>query len=305
MRSLHVLSVVALLAGAIGCTLFDKRSDTPRPSTPVAKVSANQLIDYLNERASRLQSISAEVRFTAREGLIAAVSLHGDLSASQPRNFRMTGLGGAVPAKVDLGSNYDQFWVYLEAPTTKPMFVYASHSDFEAGRAKLPGGLPFEPDWVMQALGMHKFPKDIQYNEPLLSQSDRTYTLSWQTMTPSKMAIKKEVVFDADEARDGRPQVKKHLIKDSKNKLLCSAEVKKVSSVPIGGFDQRSPQLAVQYPTHVVLRWEVQNFELDLTLERAQVNQEFSDEQKRRLFSRPAEYPTQALDLAKYEFSAR
>jgi hypothetical protein len=317
MRSLPALGVAALLAGALGCSLLGKAppADPQRPTTPVATVTANKLVDYLDDRANHLQSISADVKFTAREGIIAAASLHGSLSVSQPRNFRMLGKGG-LAGTVDLGSNSDQFWVYLEAPTTKPMFVYASHSDFEAGRAKLPGGIPFEPDWVMEALGMHIFPKDLKYNEPKLSQSERTYTLSWPSKTPTGLAVKKEVVFDADDTlqlrgpdgRDPRPQVKKHLIRDSKNnKLLCSAEVKRVStiSVPTGGGDSRPAQVLVQYPTHLVLRWEVQNFELDLTLENVQINQRVPDEVARRLFSRPAEYTTPAIDLAKYEYSIR
>lgn len=304
MRSLHVFLIGTVLVGAIGCTLFEKRTDPQRSSTPVSKVPANTLVDYLNDRAVRLQALSGEVRFTAREGLISSLSLHGDLSASQPRNFRMTGSGGGVAAKVDLGSNSDQFWVYFDAPTMKPMFVFASHTDFEAGRAKLPGGIPFEPDWVMQALGMHMFPKNTQYTVRE-NQADRTYILSWQSETPSKVLIKKEVVFDADDAtREGRPQVKKHLMRDSKDKLLCSAEVKKVNTVTIGGADSRSPQIPVQYPTHVVLKWEVQKFEMDLTIDNPQVNQRFREEEARRLFTRP-EYNTPAYDLAEYRFQAR
>ncbi|MGA3186349.1 MAG: hypothetical protein ABSF22_04500 [Bryobacteraceae bacterium] len=82
--------------------------------------------------------------------------------------------------------------------------------------------------------------------------------------------------------------------------LLCSAEIKSVKTVPIG-VDPRSPQVPVQYPTHLVLRWEAQKYELDLRLNNVQLNQPL-DEQTRRLFIRP-EYPTQALDLAVYNFS--
>jgi len=305
MRSLHVFLVVVLLSGAIGCNLFSTRTDpTPRPNTPVTQVTSAQLVDYLNDRASRLKTLSGEVKFTARDGSVVGgnigLTLHGDMTANQPRNFRMTGKGN-MAGTVDLGSNSDQFWIYFEAP--KPTYVFASHAAFEAGQAKLPGGIPFEPDWVMQALNMHNFPKNIQYNAAK-NQSDRTYTLSWQSTTPAGLAVKKEVIFDADEVHEGRPQVKKHLVRDSKDKLLCSAEVKAVKTIALPGADPRSTQVAVQYPTHVVLRWEVQKFELDLTIENVQVNQQFPDEQARRLFRRP-EYSTPAIDLAKHEFMIR
>jgi hypothetical protein len=263
-------------------------------------------VKYLDERSSRLQAISADVQFTAHDGVLS-MSLHGDLSAQQSRNFRMTG-HGSVGGSVDLGSNRDQFWIYVDAPMQKPLYVYASHSDFEAGIAKLPGGIPFEPEWVMQALGMHVFPPNLSYSEPKVNQSERTYTLSWPATTPNGMAVQKEVIFEADKASEGRPQVKKHLIRDNKGKLICTAEVKAVKTVPIPGPDPRSAPLQVQYPTHIVLHWEVQKFKLDLTLTNVQVNQRYSEEQARRIFSRPPDFPgAPAVDLAraKFEFIGR
>ena len=40
--------------------------------------------------------------------------------------------------------------MFVDSPTVRPTFVFASHSDFESGRARMPDGIPFEPDWVMQ-----------------------------------------------------------------------------------------------------------------------------------------------------------
>jgi hypothetical protein len=306
MRPLHALLVVALLAGAIGCSLIDKGPDS-HSNTTIQKMPADRFVTYLNERASRLQAVNADVRFTAHDGLLS-MSLHGDLSAQQPRNFRMTGTGN-VGGRADLGSNSEQFWIYVDAPTQKPLYVYASHTDFEKGIAKLPGGIPFEPEWVMQALGMHIFPPNLRYNEPAINTSERTYTLSWHATTPSGMTVLKEVVFEADVAREGKPQVKKHVIRDTKNnKVICYAEVKSVKSVPIPGPDPRSAPLLVQCPTQIVLHWEIQKFELDLSLTNVQVNQRFSEEQARRIFSRPPEFPgAPGVDLsrAKYEFSGR
>jgi hypothetical protein len=314
MRPLLAIFAVVFLAIAIGCSWIPKNTpETPRSSAPIPQVSAANLVDYLDTRASRLQSISGKVVLTARtQGLLGregglSFTLHGNLAAGQPRYFRMTGENGMTGKVVDLGSNIEQFWVYVNPPTQKPTYVFASHSDFEKGIAKMPGGIPFEPDWVMQALGMHIFPKskDINY-ETKINSSDRTYTLSWQSKTPTGVAIRKEVVFDVEEAHDGRPQVKKHQIIDSKtNKAICSAEVKRVQTVAIGGRDPQSTPLNVQYPIQVVLRWEIQKFELDLELEAVRVNQPFQDDDLRRLFTRPDFAGTQAFDLAKYEFTIK
>jgi hypothetical protein len=314
MRLLQWASVAVALGLAVGCAWMDKlKGDrTPHPTTPVQKVTADQLVTYLNNQAGRLQTLTyADARVTSREGLMTYPTLRGNLAASQPRNFRMTGQGGMVAAKLDLGSNTDQFWMYLDAPAVKPVFVFASHTDFESGRAKLPGGIPFEPDWVMQALGMTTFPdptdvKTTVKYEAKLDEKARTYTLSWPATTPAGMAIRKEIVFDADDVSGTRPQVKRHLIKDAKGKVLCSAEVKAAKTVPVGAAEPRSGQPPVaQYPTHVVLRWEEQKFEMDMMLDSAQVNQQLSPEQSRRLFTRPNIAGATLINLAEARFDMK
>jgi hypothetical protein len=207
--------------------------------------------------------------------------------------------------KVDLGSNPEQFWMYMEAPTTRPMFVFASHRDFEEGRAKLPGNIPFEPDWVMQALGMTQFNPALDY-KATVHERDRTFMLSWSATTPSGQTIRKEIVFDADDAADPRPQVKKHIVRDNRGKVICTAEIKSARSYQLGPPDPQTNRVPiVKYPTHIVLRWEEQKFEMDLTLDSAQVNQQLSEEQLRRLFNRPNIPGATPIDLARYEFPAR
>ena len=96
------------------------------------------------------------------------------------------------------------------------MYVFASHTDFETGKAKLPGGIPFEPDWVMQALGMTTLPAERTSTRVKIDEQDRTYTLSWPAITPAGVSVRKEIVFDGDAATGNQPQVKKHVIRDAK-----------------------------------------------------------------------------------------
>lgn len=334
MRSLYAALIVALVGAAIGCTMFEKQQkEKPAPTAPAnltPSLTAAQLVSYLNTQANRLQSLKGDVTLTARANLLGH-TLNGSLAARQPRDFRMNG-EHKISGSVDLGSNSEQFWVYVNAPTQKPLFVYASHTDFDAGKAKLPEGIAFEPEWVMQALGMRVYPspapapgqpapiastgvKTVKYDEPRYNEKDRTFTLSWQDQTPTHIPVLKEVVFDADdtrESRDGksqaRPQVKKHIIRDlrdSKQRVICTATVKSVGTAYVNGQDPNAPRLTVQYPTHLELKWEIEKFELDLALSKVQVNQRFSDEQTRTWFSRPNNMGVQPVDLARYEFSLR
>ena len=200
-------------------------------------------MDYLNTQASRLEAVTYErATVTAKQGLISMPSLRGDLAASQPKNFRMRGQRELPAAKIDLGSNEQQFWLFIDAPSVRPTYVFASHSDFESGKAKIPEGIPFEPDWVMQALGMTKFQQNVPYEQVKLDEKARSYTLSWPATTPAGMPIRKEIVFAADDADSSRdqPQVKKHVIRDVKGRVICTAEVKRAKTVPVGGSDPRT-----------------------------------------------------------------
>lgn len=305
MRRLHASLIVSSFALLVGCKQIDDwrermNTRTPTASGPVKSVSADQLVSYLNGQSAKLNTLTyADARVTAREGLMS-YTVRGNLAASQPRYFHMTGQGGAMGGKVDLGSNPEQFWMYIQAPTMGQTFVYASHSDFEGGRAKLP--VPFEPDWVMQALGMTTFPdaKTVKYDVKL-DERARTYTLSWPATTPTGMPIRKEIVFSVDDADSSRdvPQVKRHVMRDAKGKVICTAEVKSAKTVSVGGTDSTTNrQSVVQYPTRVVLKWEEQRFEMDMELREARVNPQLTAQQLQSEFTRPNIPGATPIDLA-------
>jgi hypothetical protein len=308
--NLRLALVALVLAPSVGCTWIREnmgiRPNGPaKGGTPMGDVSAKDLVAYLNGQADGLQSVSyAEATVAAREGWKPLPTLRGNLAASQPRNFRMVAEGGAIAAKVDMGSNPELFWVSVRVPTQQPLFVFASHNDFENGKARLPGGMPFEPEWVMQAMGMTKFPVAGQYTVDR-DERARTYTLRWPAKTPGGVEVRKEIVFAADDA-DGKrnePQVKRHVIRDMKGKVICSAEVKAAKSFETGGVDPgtKRPYVA-QYPTEVELRWEEQKFEMTLTLNGAKVNQSMSPEDTRRLFDLPNQAGINPINLAEARF---
>jgi hypothetical protein len=306
----------------MGCQQFLDNIRSRQPNTNnnnnkagvIPEVTSRQLVGYLNAQAERLQTINYdEAVVTAKEGddfrdrlkSMTYPTLHGRLAASQPQKFRMVVEGGAVTAKVDMGSNPQVFWVAAKIPTQQPIFYFASHTDFESGKAKLPGGIPFEPEWVMQALGMTTFSPTVEY-KVRIDEKSRTYVLSWPATTPGGMQIRKEVVFLADDADGSRnePQVRKHLISDIKGRVICSAEVKAARTIPVGGTDPVTKRpYVVQYPTHVVLRYEDQKFEMTLKLDKATVNQTMGTEETHRLFDLPTNTGANPVNLAEARFA--
>lgn len=304
---IRLVLVAAVFAPATGCKwIEDMRGDQgrgPRGTGTLPPVTAQQLVSYLDDRANKLQSIEyGNTRMVCYEkGIRLPVNFDGNLACAQPRNFRMVGGGRMVSAKVDLGSNDEQFWVFLSVPTEKPLYVFASHSDFEAGRAKIPGGIPFEPDWVMQALGMVRFKEGLPY-QVRPNEKDRTYTLSWPATTPNGTQVTKEIVFDADTATGSRSQVRQHVVRDARSgKVICVADIKSAKTIQPGPNDGPGP--LAQYPTHLSLKWVEQRFEMDLTLENATVNQPPNPDRAKHLFNRPKIQNVPEHDLARYEFS--
>jgi hypothetical protein len=321
MRTIALLLVAAVLAPAVGgCSWFKNQisGEQVKKGGPVEPCPPESLVYHWNVRAERLQSLQYEqvrVHVSGKDVPGLGVNLEGSLVAAQGHNFRMTGQGRALPIKMDLGSNPDQFWLYLQAPGDQPRYVYASHADFQTGKARMPGGIPFDPDWVLQSFGLLPLSPANQYDQmpvgsagrkppagdakpaPTMTvprnEKDRTYTLSWPARTPTGQPIRKEIVFDADPAVGTRPQVRRHVIKDAKGNVVATAEVKAAKTIDLNG----DPQQAVQYPTHVVLKWTDPRFEMDLVLDQAQVNRLPPDE-ARRLFTR-RDYPNvDAVDMA-------
>jgi hypothetical protein len=320
--NLRLALVALVLAPSVGCTWVRENmgikghNEQAKGGSPMGRVSAEHLVGYLNAQADRLQSVSyAEATVSAREGWKPLPVLRGNLAAAQPRHFRMVAEGGAIAAKVDMGSNPDLFWVSVRVPTQQPLFVYASHNDFDTGKARLPGGMPFEPEWVMQAMGMTRFPMAPETGSYSVAADERarTYTLSWPAKTPGGLEVRKEIVFAADDAdsRRNQPQVKRHVVRDMKGKVICSAEVKAAKTFEVGAVQpaeaggaapQRKRVDVAQYPTEVELRWEEQKFEMTLKLDGARVNQSMSPEDTRRLFDLPNQAGVNPINLAEARF---
>jgi hypothetical protein len=289
-RHVSLLLAAALLCPAAGCSwMREWRDQAGRPTGKLPDRPADDFVRFLNWRAAQLRSVEYEVARlrVSGKGLPIPVTLTGSMAAAQPRQFRMRA-AMKVGAAMDMGSNPDQFWAHVTVPNEQPIVIQASHADFESGRVRMPDGLPFEPDWVLQALGMTELKGGIAY-DVLPNDRDRTYTLGWTARTPNGQEVRKEVVIDADGATGSRSQVKRHVLRDARsNKVIATADIR-AADVARVGQDQQGRALVVQYPTHVVLQWTEPRFEMDLTLERATVNSGLADDPARRgvLFSPP------------------
>lgn len=108
-----------------------------------------EVVAHLNQNTERIQSWRANrVRITADGWLLS-----GTIAVEKGRHLRLevTSMRGK---EVDLGSNDERFWVWSR--DMDPGFVTCKHENLERAREMV--GIPFEPDWLMQALGVESIP---------------------------------------------------------------------------------------------------------------------------------------------------
>ncbi|MES2790725.1 MAG: hypothetical protein V4719_14025 [Planctomycetota bacterium] len=82
--------------------------------------------------------------------LALAPTLSANMMVERPRNFR---LQASIPTGnlVDLGSNDERFWFWMRNDS-EPAILTARHDCLTTAQQQLP--LPFEPDWLIEALGV-------------------------------------------------------------------------------------------------------------------------------------------------------
>jgi hypothetical protein len=268
---------------------------TPRPSTPVAmeNVQPAQLVSWLNQQANSLQTIGYTdvVLSSSERGQNNPTLRDCSLYAAQPRNFRLVCGTMLTSQELDMGSNDREFWMYVKRLPGDNYF-FCSHEDFDKRGVNFP--VPFDPDWVMMALGMTPYDPNGTYTVTT-NEREQAYLLQQQTTTRQGEPITKVTVFNVDYQQGRRPVVRGHIIYDANRQRICSAEIKAVRPPDPG------QTTFLQVPRHVVLEWPQQEFRMELKLAGERINEDLSDRAV-ALFNRPQIRGTNPIDLARYQF---
>jgi hypothetical protein len=274
-RSICVLaSAFCVLLG--GCNIFRARPEPPdAKAPPVPTVSRDKptpqlLVKYLNDEADKLHSIEThdlqiDVRVPG-----SSVSLEsGSLLCQKPRFFRLTGKKLGMQ-QVLVGSNDDRFWFYVKQDPSDALY-HCSYTDFEKGAVDLP--FPFEPEWVLEALGM----AHTNASPSMKVEDDKTTYRLIEDTTMRGKPVRRVTVFYKGNARGEQPQVKSRTLYDSQDKVICAATIKTVTRIPVErGANTKSTY--VTCPQIVKLEWPAQQTELILDLGRMKVNERLSME---------------------------
>jgi len=286
MRHVRLTLAALLLMG--GCNQFPLRNDrnggggTPPPRVAVGQPSAKDLCDYLNANAARLQSIDCGELYLDAKQKHEAVSLQSCWMVCQkPRNFRM-GAKIVGSQAVDMGSNEQEFWWWIKQGD--PYLFHCSYEGLTTGQARMP--FPFQPDWIMEALGMAEYGPPENYTVNATAQN---VELIQQTKAGG-VAVRKVTVFSRQQAAGNAPQVVAYILQDANGKEICMAQVQEV---------QRDTASGAVIPKKIVLKWPQESMELKMTLKSVAFNQAIEPQRAQRLFSRPQLAGVPTYDLTR------
>jgi hypothetical protein len=159
--------------------------------TPDASLA--QFVAHLNQNIAQLQAWrSTDVVITARGQLgVPVVRMSAVIAVQSPRNFRLrvSSVGGD---EADLGSNEERFWFWIRR--NDPPFVFTSrHDQMQVAQQRMP--IPFQPDWLMEALGV--IPLDeTQWTMHRDSPQSRTVWLASERKSPDGRPVRQMILID-------------------------------------------------------------------------------------------------------------
>jgi hypothetical protein len=279
--SLGLGSLAAVLAGCSGTrwgVINNGGKDTQAGVSPqVPTVAA--LVRYMDDNAQRVGGIRcADGELTVSQGW-KSIPLPCSVACQRSRNFRLTARM-ISSTEVDLGSNKDEFWYWIKKG--EPYQFHCSYQALQEGRVRVMP-FPFQPDWVAEALGLGNYGPAERYT---LTAEPTKLKLVEYVVGPQRNKLRKVIVFERREARNGEPQITDYLlIDDATNKLICSAHVSEV---------QGNLTTTGVVPRRIKLSWPAEKVELTMRLNRAEFNPQFQPQ----LFVRSPMPNVPSFDLA-------
>lgn len=258
-----VVGVSVLLAG---CTnfrfnLLDRDKSANRTPIPDTTPSVAQLVDYLNANAQQVQTMRCDdLSIGIYDDWKPLPALSGKMVAQGRRQFRMKAdLMGKD--QLDIGSNDQEFWFWVRQ-FPQPHQFFCSYQALEEGRVKVMP-LPFQPDWVMETLGLSTYGPPERYQ--LLVEPEK-FKLVEKTKSPKGQAVRKVIVFQRRPANGTQPQITDYLLlDDATGKEICSAKVTEVQMV--------DPRSRAVVPRRLEIRSPEDKLKLTMKLNSITVNQ--------------------------------
>jgi|GEM_PF-393929 hypothetical protein len=214
-----MLVVVAFVSTCLttGCQLSGASSFSFLPTPPKCvlppDMTKQELIRHLNHNANRVHSWQSTDVEIGTAGVLFKMS--AVIAVQQPRNFRLRA-GLATGNEADLGSNPDRFWFWMRRSPDKYVLT-SSHE--QAGQVQKMMKFPFQPDWLMETLGV--IPLDeSQFTMQSQTGPDGVVHLVSDQTTQTGESVRRVVLVDMC-----RGYIIAHELYDAQNRLIARAEL--------------------------------------------------------------------------------
>lgn len=244
---------LALFPGQVPCVL------TP-PTT------LDQVVRTVNDNNARIQSFWTTEATLTGPGL---PPLRANLAFERPRRLRLLAETGLTGPELDLGSNDELFWFWARR-SEPPAIYFCRHAQFSTSPARQ--YLPFEPQWLVEALGVAEFDPALPHQGPFPLPGNRLEVRTIRE-TPEGTLTKVTVV-------DGcHGWVLEQQLYDAQGRLLAASQT---------GGHRRDPLSGLVMPTVVDFRFPPAQLALRIRLGNVQIN-------------RPLEGGAELFQLPRYE----
>jgi hypothetical protein len=247
-----------LCATLPGCVWFRNvtgaRPVTPAPCVLAAEASKEEVVDYLNQNTHRLtawKTDKATISTRGKAGIPMRVG--ATIAVESPRNFRLVA-HSPIGNEVDLGSNQEQFWFWNKH--NQEPYVFLMRHDEEQGRKKrFP--IPFQPDWIIEAMGVVDIDPEEVTMQPGQPGSNTVQLLA-DRVSPQGFKIRKVTVVDTC-----RGVIREHALYDARNQLIARAV--------LSGHHRDAKSEAV-LPAQIDLEWPQAQLAMTMSLSGIEVN---------------------------------
>ncbi len=250
----HSALLIALLLLAPGCawmrlgpkaeySAFGPKS----PCRVPPHATAEELVDFLNQNVDKLdgwQARSVKLRYNK-------MPLTGMITVAKGGKLRIL-VDSMVGSEMDLGSNEEVFWFWAKrAP--EPAVMYASHEQLDHVRETLQ--IPFEPNWLLEAMGVQYLPPEGTTLEEVNEHASRL--VSFHAL-PNGKKIRKVITVDTCHGR-----VLEHSVWDAANRRIAHATF---------SHHRLDPETGVVLPQRIQLNWEQADISLTMDLGKVDIN---------------------------------
>jgi hypothetical protein len=278
------LLLAGLCLGLTGCPprMFQRDPFAVTASCQISdEMTPHELVRHLNDRgASKLHSWQANSVKVSSPSM--PISPTASLAVEAPRNFRMTAHVLAGIDEVDLGSNQERFWFWTKQ-TNRPCILTARHEQTAIAQQKL--SIPFQPEWIIEALGVIPLDEqDVQLERlPQQPRGRKLGRLISKRVSSQGEPVKKVTTVDLCHGI-----ILEHALYDSRGQIIARA-----------GLSEHHFETATGavVPNRIDLEWPQMKMSMTLSLGRIQVNPQISPQ----MFTMQPRPNTPIIDLGKSE----